>query len=197
MPDKKIGELAAKYETSNKGPGYISNGSAWGDPGGDSYGSYQLETKKGTMQEYLRGNDKYINALKPLKINSLEFKNKWRELAKQDPEGFEQSQFDYLANKPNGYNTAIKYAQQLGWAVGNFALQSAIYSIVNQSGNWKSGIFNKAGINESDSPATQVNKLYDARANYFRGLSSLSPMIKKNIIKQRTVLERKDCLKLL
>lgn len=29
---KKVGLLTAKYETSGKGPGYISNGSSWGDP---------------------------------------------------------------------------------------------------------------------------------------------------------------------
>lgn len=195
--DYKIGQLTEKYETSNKGPGYISNGSKWGDPGGDSYGSYQLETKKGTMQEYLKGNDLFINALKPLKINSDAFKAKWQALAKADPKGFKESQFNYLAHKPNGYVDGYNYAKKLGWDVDNLAMQSAIYSTVNQSGGWKKGIFDKAGIVATDDLKTQINKLYDSRARYFRGLSSLSPSIKNSIIKQRTIAERYDCLQLI
>lgn len=192
----RIGDLCKKYETSGKGPGFISDGESWGDPGGTSYGSYQLESKLGTLQAYLSTDDKYTKALKPYKINSLEFKNKWRVLAAEDPEGFENSQFQYLANKPNGYVDAYNWAKARGWAVYDLAIQSAIYSTVNQSGRWKQGIFSRANIVETDSIVDQVNKLYDARANYFRGLK-LSPMIKKNIIEQRTVQERKDVLKLI
>jgi len=195
--DKKVGQLTRKYETSNGGPGYISNGEAWGDPGGTSYGSYQLESKLGTLQAYLQTDDKYTRALKTLKINSQEFKNKWRELASNDPDGFETSQFNYLANKPNGYVDAYNWAKARGWAIYDLGLQSAIYSTVNQSGRWRDGIFSKAGIVEDDSIETQVNKLYDARARYFKSLKSLTPEIKNNIIKQRTVLERKDALKLI
>lgn len=194
--DYRIGDLAEKYETSNRGPGYISSGESWGDPGGTSYGSYQLETKKGTMQEYLKGDDEFTRELRKFEINSLPFKAKWRELASKDSEGFEQSQFNYLANKKGGHNDAIKYAEKLGWNTDSFALQSAIYSTVNQSGKWKSGIFDKAGIKKEDDITTQINKLYDARSAYFQSLSSLNAEIKRNIIKQRTILERKDCLKL-
>ncbi len=192
----KVGQLTKKFETSGKGPGFISNGSSWGDPGGDSYGSYQLETKKGTMQEYLKTNDKYARALKDLKINSSEFKAKWRLLAEQDPEGFEQSQFNYLASKANGFNDGYNYAKKLGWLVDNLAMQSAIYSTVNQSGGWRYGIFDKAKITAVDDLKTQINKLYDARASYFKSLK-LSKTIKDSIIKNRTIDERKDCLKLI
>lgn len=193
----RVGDLTIKYETSGKGPGYISNGSKWGDPGGDSYGSYQLETKKGTMPEYLKNiDDKFTRELKGLKINSSQFKAKWRELAKEDPEGFQQSQFTYLAHKPNGHYDGVEYARALGWNVNNLAMQSAIFSIVNQSGGWKKGIFDKSGIKPTDDLEVQINKLYDARANYFKSLSLLKH-IKDSIIKNRTVDERKDCLKLI
>tara|TARA_R110000822_G_scaffold275773_1_gene397885 strand:- start:19625 stop:20230 length:606 start_codon:yes stop_codon:yes gene_type:complete len=192
----KIGDLAEKYEVSNRGPGYISSGASWGDPGGDSYGSYQLETKKGTMQEYLQGDDRFINTLKKFKVNSLEFRAKWRQLAAEDEAGFEQSQFMYLSKKKRGAVEALRYADQLGWSANNFALQSAVFSTVNQSGGWRKGIFDKAGIKATDDIKTQINKLYDARAAYFRSLTTLTPEIKRNIIQQRTVLERKDCLKL-
>lgn len=192
----KVGVLTKKYETSNRGPGYISNGSSWGDPGGDSYGSYQIETKKGTMQEYLRQNDKFTNVLKTLVVNSSAFKSMWKSLAAEDPVGFEQSQFNFLAHKPNGYYDGLSYAKNLGWNVNNLAMQSAIFSTVNQSGGWKKGIFNRSGIVSTDSLEVQINKLYDARAAYFRTLN-LTGAIKTSIIFNRTIQERKDCLQLI
>lgn len=192
-----IGKLTAKYETGNKGPGFISDGESWGDPGGTSYGSYQLESKLGTLQSYLKTDDKFTKLLRPLRINGSEFKAMWRKLAIDDPTGFEASQFNYLANKPNGYVDSYKWAKANGWAVDNLAMQSAMYSTVNQSGGWKQGIFARSGIIPTDSILTQLNKLYDARAAYFQGLKSLSPMIKKNIIKQRCIEERKDAIKLI
>jgi hypothetical protein len=206
----EAGKLACKYETGGKGPGYISNGASWGDPGGDSYGSYQLETKQGTMQAYLNTvNDRFTTALKRYEINSADFRSAWESLAAADPNGFEQSQFYYLANKPNGHYDAVHYAQGLGWNVNNLAMQSAIFSTSNQSGGWKK-IFTTAGIKPIDSIETQITKLYTARAEYFKVLN-LSSTIKNNIIKSRCgfVLEngalfplnseneRVDCLKLI
>ncbi len=192
----KIGDLAAKYETPNKDPGYISNGEAWKDPGGTSYGSYQLESKLGTLQAYLKTKDKFTTALQGLKINSEAFKAKWRQLAKEDPQGFQQSQFNYLHNKPNGSRDALNFATSLGWDVACFALQSAIFSTANQSGGWKK-ILTNAHKKPHYTVREQINALYDARAEYFQSLTSLTPQIKRSIIKARTVDERRDCLKLL
>ena len=46
-----LGELSAKYETGGRGPGTVSTGS--GDPGGVSYGSYQMATKTGTVARFV------------------------------------------------------------------------------------------------------------------------------------------------
>lgn len=193
----KAGELTIKYECNNRGPGFISSGSNWGDPGGDSYGCYQIETRKGTMADYLNTvDDKFTKALHAYAINSTGFKNLWRKMAKEDPVGFKQSQFDFLANKPNGHYDGIKHAKSLGWNTNNLAMQSAIFSTVNQSGGWKNGIFNKAGIKSDDNLETQINKLYDARAAYFRRIK-IADSIRNSIIRNRTVLERKDALELI
>jgi hypothetical protein len=202
-----IADLAEKYETSNRGPGYISNGSKWGDPGGDSYGSYQIETAKGTMADYLKQtNDQFTQALKPYAINSAQFKQTWIDLATNFPTDFQQSQFDFLCKKKGGYNDAISYAQRLGWLVSSFALQSAVFSTSNQSGGWRK-ILDSANITTNDSINIQINKLYDARARYFLNLN-LSIAIKTSIMQQRCGKnldmfdyvgsnERKDCLKLI
>lgn len=198
MIDYKIGELAAKYETPGKNlsAGYISNGNSWGDPGGISYGSYQLESKEGTLQEYLHLNDEYTVILRAFTINSPSFKEKWKALGESDPLGFKQSQFNYVYNKYNGAKTAINYAESLGWDIACFALQSAIFSTANQSGGWRH-ILNNANDNHShNTTEEQINALYDARKEYFDTLN-ISSEIKRNIINERTINERKDCLALL
>jgi hypothetical protein len=148
------------------------------------------------MSAYLKTKDVFTDALRPLKMNSKEFKAKWKELALKNPREFQESQFNYLASKPNGHYDALRYAERLGWRTDNFALKSAIFSTSNQSGGWKK-IFNDANIYGYDNITTQINKLYDARARYFSNLSSLTATIKKNIIRERTVNERRDCLELL
>ncbi len=207
--DVRIGDLAAKYEVGGRGVGYISTGMKGKDPGGISYGNYQLETNKGTMNGYLNSEEagRYGEFLNKFKVNSEVFKNLWQQFAEDDEEEFNYSQFLYLANKPNGYVDAVTYATKLGWNTESFAMQSAIYSTVNQSGGWKKGIFDKARIVQSDDIVVQINKLYDARARYFKILD-LNPIVKKNILLNRTDIdskgrrstlntERDDCLKLI
>src|SRR5215207_4341280 len=46
-----LGSLSAKYETGARGCGTVSTGS--GDPGGVSYGSYQMATKMGTVTRFV------------------------------------------------------------------------------------------------------------------------------------------------
>lgn len=204
MGRSDIGDLAVSYEVEQvknrplpDQVGFISTGMGGKDPGGISYGPYQLETNKGTMQGYLKSDSLFAKELSQYKINSPEFKTKWKELARKDPEGFKESQFDYLSNKSNGYNSALNHATKLGWATDNKALQSAIYSTANQSGGWKKGIFDKAGIQPSDDLPTQINKLYDARANYFKSLRSIPADVRSGILHKRTVLERQDALGML
>lgn len=187
----EIGDLAEKYEVGSRGPGYISDGDKW-DPGGDSYGSYQLATKVGTLQGYLRTKLPYAVLLNHYPIKSFQFNNKWKEIALADPHGFKQSQFDYV--KTISYDPCRKYADELGIA-DTFAINSALFSISNQSGGWKK-ILDKSKIHAYDSEIDQINKLYDARASYFKGLLSIGSIVRRNIIKNRTVDERADCLKL-
>ena len=180
-----IGNLAEKYEVGNKGPGYISDGNKW-DPGGDSYGSYQLATKTGTLTGYLKTNSPYVAELNLSKA----FNTTWKNIAIRDPKGFKQSQFDYV--KTISYDPCRKYADKIGM-IDTFAVNSALFSISNQHGGWKK-VLNAAGVNKNEKE--QIVSLYEARKNYVMGLKSLSAKLKKNIVEQRCVQEKADCLKL-
>ncbi len=193
MTNTQIGELAEKYEVGSRGPGYISNGDAW-DPGGDSYGSYQLATKVGTLQGYLKRIDlKYVSEFKGYFIKSAAFNAKWKEIAARDPEGFKESQFEYV--RDISYTACRKYADKLGYK-DTLAINSALFSISNQHGRWKR-VLDMADISPKESESVQIRKLYAARKVYIQSLSTMTQKLKNSLIASRCEQELVDALKLM
>src|SRR3990167_4788365 len=86
-----LGSVSQKYESGNAGPGMISSGR--GDPGGVSYGTYQLASKTGTLNSFLRqsGYSKDFQGLSP---GTSGFNQQWKKLA-QDPK-FAEAQHSYI-----------------------------------------------------------------------------------------------------
>lgn len=187
----KIGELAEKYEVGSRGPGFISDGDKW-DPGGDSYGSYQLATKVGTLQAYLKTELPYVAQLRKYPIKSKAFNSLWKRLAEKDPEGFKQSQFDFV--KTLSYEPCRYYATKIGIA-DTLAINSALFSMSNQHGGWKK-ILDGASIDSTDSEITQIEKLYESRKSYINSLKTLTKKLKANLVETRCVQEKNDCLRL-
>ncbi len=188
-----IGEIAVKYEVGSKGPGFISNGSKW-DPGGTSYGSYQLALTPGTLRGFLHNGSEYADELSKYTPDTRAFNDKWRELAARDPDGFKQAQFDYIMKI--SFLPAREYADKLGWP-DNLAINTALFSISNQHGGYKK-IMNNTNIyaNKNDMKDL-INKFYDARAKYIKNLTNPKLVkIRANLIKNRTIDERADVLKL-
>jgi len=96
-----LGDLSAKYESSGD-PGSVSSG--YQDPGGKSYGAYQLSSNAGSLQSFLNwmcnSDDdvtrQYGNALAEYELVSDEFDDKWRQIAMIDSETFLKQQHDYI-----------------------------------------------------------------------------------------------------
>jgi hypothetical protein len=78
-----LGTLSAKYESGNRKSGTVSSGK--GDPGGVSYGSYQLASKVGTAQRF--ADQYYPEWFHGTKPGSDEFSALWKKLAaEREPE---------------------------------------------------------------------------------------------------------------
>ena len=52
-----LGQVSEKYESNGSGVGTVSGGMGGKDPGGVSYGKYQLASKNGSMQEFLNSTE--------------------------------------------------------------------------------------------------------------------------------------------
>jgi len=87
-----LGKLSTKYETGNRGPATVSSGK--GDPGGVSYGSYQLASKIGRADQFVT--KYYPEEFKGLKGGSDEFTKKWKELAANDPAALKTNEHEFI-----------------------------------------------------------------------------------------------------
>src|SRR5437016_3117016 len=97
-----LGKLSEKYESGGRGPGTVSTGK--GDPGGVSYGTYQLASKIGRADEFVK--KYYADDFKGLKGGTDEFTKKWMQLAAKDPETLHANEHAFI--KETHYAPQVK-----------------------------------------------------------------------------------------
>lgn len=96
-PGHILGKLSEKFETGGRGAGTVSGGQ--GDRGGVSYGSYQMTSKPdgGTVKRFVSQSDFPFRAkFAGLVPGTKQFSDLWKQLAKTDPDEFQNSQHDYI-----------------------------------------------------------------------------------------------------
>lgn len=129
--EQPLGKLSEKYESSNRGPGTVSSGK--GDPGGVSYGTYQLASKIGRADEFVK--KYYPDEFKGLKGGTDEFTKKWKELAEKDPKGLRTNEHTFI--KETHYDPqARKLEKELHLDVSKRspALRDVVWSVAVQHG---------------------------------------------------------------
>lgn len=187
--------MSEKYESGGRGAGTIGNNA--GDIGGKSYGTYQIATNTGTMNNFLQflagqNRNMYLE-LKRHKVGSSGFDNAWKRLAKSGSFGDLQHKFI----KKSHYDPVVSRAQkQLGINFNSQpkAVQDVIWSLgVQHGGGGAMTVLRNSGVKSTDSPAVMINKIYDERSKVNRYFSSSSANIKKSV-KNRFANERKDAL---
>ena len=130
----ELGSLSAKYETGGRGPGVVSSGA--GDPGGVSYGSYQMASKMGVPQRFVsQPGFPWAQDFRGLTAGSAEFTAVWKRIAAAQPEAFQEAQHEYI--KKTHYDllvSKILYDDKLDVNTRCSALQNAVWSTAVQHG---------------------------------------------------------------
>ncbi len=92
---EELGTLSAKYETGGRGPGTVSSGA--GDPGGVSYGSYQMATKTGTAKRFVtQASFPWLQDFQNLTPGSADFSACWKRIATNQRDEFQKCQHAYI-----------------------------------------------------------------------------------------------------
>lgn len=124
----RLGHIAAKYESGNAGVGTISSGK--GDPGGKSYGVFQMALKTGTLKKYIRQSD-YHRLFDRQRLGSKEFDRQWKNLAAKYARDFEDDQYEFIHQ--HHYAPVRRYATELG-VKNTPAINEALFSMGVQHG---------------------------------------------------------------
>lgn len=129
-----LGTLSAKYETGGRGPGVVSTGA--GDPGGVSYGSYQMATKMGVPQKFVKQTGfPWVTDFQNLTAGTADFTACWKRIAANETDAFQKCQHEYI--KKTHYDLlAAKILNDDGLDVNtrSRALQDVVWSTAVQHG---------------------------------------------------------------
>lgn len=102
-----LGSVSRQFE-SVEGAGAVSTGK--GDHGGASYGTYQLSSKMGQVQKFLKENEKYGKEFESLTAGTEDFNKKWKELGGE--KGFAEAQEAFA--KKQYYDAQVQTLGDLG-----------------------------------------------------------------------------------
>ena len=189
----RLGILSEKYEGG--GAGTISTGE--GDSGGISYGTYQLASNVGTVQEFVEWlQDKYPSFYAILSRNeagTLEFSADWTYLADNYPEEFAQAQDEFVT--PKYYDSACAIAQENGVDTGAMpdALKAVLFSNSIQHGAYWAGVL--LAESYSADPEEWIRNIYNTKLND-ESWSSGAPSLRYGLF-NRWRNEMEDAVKLL
>jgi hypothetical protein len=130
-----LGSLSRKYEVGDRGPGTVSTGV--GDPGGISYGSYQMTSRGGgTVLRFVRQDAfPWRDRFADLRPGSEEFTARWRAVAAEAPEAFFEAQHAFIERTHFApLVRRIRLASGFDITSRSHALQDAVWSTAVQHG---------------------------------------------------------------
>jgi hypothetical protein len=192
--DWVLGQTSKLFESGKGGAGTVSTGK--GDFGGASYGTYQLSSKQGTLQEFLKSSG-YGAQFEGMTPGTKAFNQRWKEIAQQDP-AFGTAQHDFIQR--THFDPQVTRLKQGGIDISGRgkAVQDAVWSTAVQFGGntalIEKALQGKDAANISD--ADFVSALQDYKiANNGRLFSKSSSNVKSGTL-QRAVDEKAKLLNL-
>jgi len=179
--DHRLGALSERFESGGRGPGAVSSGR--GDPGGVSYGTYQLASKVGAVAAFVAHEGKpwraEFGAAAP---GSAAFSAAWQAIAAREPDAFADAQHGFI--RRTHYQPAVDaVARRTGLDLDarHPAVRDAVWSVSVQHGG-AAGILSDAVARADAAPGRDdpgydralVEAIYAVRTDYVRGVAGRS-----------------------
>lgn len=187
---RKLGALSERFESGGRGVGVVSSGR--GDPGGVSYGIWQLASKTGTCAAFVaHEGQRWRDAFAGHAPGSQGFSLAWKAIADREPDAFADAQHAFI--KRTHYDPAVAAVLQattLDLDKRHEAVRDAVWSVSVQHGRAAKILTDavKAAdmLNGRTSPAYDkalVNAIYTVRSEYVRGVAAKSdPTSRKTLL---------------
>ena len=202
-----LGSLSKKYESGTRGPETVSSGV--GDPGGVSYGLYQLSSKAGTCASFVRVEGKIWAAdFGTKKPGTPEFSAAWKAIAARDAAKFGAAQHSFIER--THYRPVVKTvddAKGVNLDARHDAVRDATWSCSVQHNGAATILISAIDTVDRDTARDApdydrklVNAIYDVRTAYVLKVSQ-NPKLPANqraqlvsITQNRYPKERADAL---
>lgn len=131
---QRLGALSERFESGDRGPGAVSSGA--GDPGGVSYGIWQLSSRAGTVAAFVaaegaRWRAEFVGAAP----GAPAFSAAWKAIAVREPEAFAAAQHAFIER--THYRPAVAGVRQrtgLDLDSRHAAVRDAGWSVAVQHG---------------------------------------------------------------
>jgi hypothetical protein len=206
-PDSpRLGSLSERYESGGRGPGTVSGGQ--GDPGGVSYGLFQLSSKAGSVAAFLASEgQRWARELRDYPGNPA-FSARWQAIAARDPIKFANAQRGFIER--THYRpavTGVRTATGLDLDGRHAAVRDATWSTAVQHGGAKALLCE--AVLRADALFTRAAHFYDealveaiyaVRTAYVERLAARSKgptrQVLTNVATRRYPTERADALRM-
>lgn len=206
----RIGSISERFESGGRGPGTVSSGR--GDPGGVSYGTYQLASRTGTLGRFLEkeGARWAAELAAGGKPGSAGFSAVWKAIALREREAFATAQHSFIAR--THYAPAVdklRAGKAIDLDTRHDAVREAVWSVSVQHRRAADILMRavdaaRAGGGEAgaDFDRRLVDAIYDARSAYVLrvanapGLKPAEAAQLRSIVANRYPAERKAVMAL-
>ena len=171
--DRPIGALSERYESGGRGPGTVSTGK--GDPGGVSYGLYQMASRTGAVAKFLAGEGaRWAPEFGAAAPGSPPFTTVWQAIATREPEAFARAQHGFIERSHYRPVAAAVLARTgLDLARRAAALQDVCWSCAVQHGAAARLIAGAVTVTDAQLPRTAadydrwlIEAIYAARSDH-------------------------------
>lgn len=189
----RLGAIAERYESGGRGPGTVSTGN--GDPGGVSYGVYQLSSKAGTLQKFLANEGSAFAPSLRGDVGGAQFNADWKAAAARDPAGFRAAQHGFIER--THYQPTVdkvRDATGLDLSTRHPAVREATWSTSVQHGGAKTLLGD--AIRKTDGQVARtdpsydrklVDNIYSGRADYLNRLADSGNYTAKEAAQLRSI----------
>ncbi len=161
--EARLGSLSERFESGGRGAGTVSGGVA--DPGGVSYGVYQLSSRTGTAARFLEAEgEKWVAEFGAAAPGTAAFSRTWRAIAEHEPDEFGRAQHAFIER--THYRPAVDSVRSetgVDLDARDRAVREVAWSVAVQHGR-------AAHILIDAVKTAQVNDLRDDQVGYDRAL---------------------------
>jgi hypothetical protein len=171
-----VGFVSAKEESGSR---YDTISTGKGDPGGVSYGKFQLSSNAGTLNKFL-SDSSFKDQFGSLKPGTEEFNATWKKLSSN--KDFQREQDNFITN--SHFRPVESLYVQKGIDTSNVGIREAIFSASVQHGLKGNEKIMQGAIKilgDERNPERVVEAIYTSRNNYLNSLTNLDDKTKKSI----------------